>query len=81
MSVEREVVGRERDVRVEQGLEAAAEGIVDDAGVAVPEQAVVDEKELAPASAARSKSSRDAETPQAIRSTSRVPATWRPIGP
>ena len=46
MGVEREVVGGERDLRVEERLEPAADARVDHARLVVPEHAVVDDDEL-----------------------------------
>ena len=46
MRVERQVVGRERQVGVEQGLQAAALARVDDERLVAPPDAVVDEQEL-----------------------------------
>ena len=46
MGVEREVVGGERDVGGEQRLESPLQLTVDDAGVVVPEEPVVDDQQL-----------------------------------
>ena len=44
--VEREVVRRERDVGVDEHLQAPFHRPVDDAGVALPEEAVMDDDHL-----------------------------------
>jgi hypothetical protein len=74
------VVGGEREVRVEEQLQAALGGAVQRSAAARPEEPVVDQHEIGAASRARVKSSTFAETPVTTVWISSLPGTCSPLG-
>ena len=80
VGVERQVIGRERDVGVEQELQAALEHRVDRAGARPPEQAVVDEQEVGAAAGGKLEQLEVRRDARARLATSLGPGTCRPLG-
>ena len=82
VGVERQVVGREREVVPEQGLQPAAGRGASTTGLAPSQNRPwCTSSSWAPAAPARSKTSSDGETATATRRTSSAPTTCRPLGP
>ena len=81
MGVERQVVGGEGDVVLEQRAQPLGQRGRQPGGLEVPEQPVVDEHEPGRQGAARSNSSRWAETPVTTFATLSRPGHLQPVRP